>query len=153
MTDISKVFNRLTTLEEVLDYVAHPDLLEQRVSRMKECAAIFPALKTFLALAHSTLGEYEYLCPISPQKPVSKTPNRQEIGFQEFFTRYIGPFGQSKPGSLANKRAKLMGILDFMEPRDFALIVPALEGKFAYKNEKVNSLVLSLAFPETFPNV
>lgn len=153
MSDMSKVFNRLTTLEEVLDYVSHPDLLEQRVGRLKECAAIFPALKTFLALSFSTLGEYEYLCPIAAQKPVSKTPNRQEIGFQEFFVRYLPAVGMSKPGSLANKRAKLMGILDFLEPRDFALIVPALEGKFAYKNEKVNSLVLSLAFPETFPNV
>jgi len=152
INEVDKKFNRLTTLVELLDYAAVPDLIEERVVRLKEIAEVFPTFKTFLKMAHSQLNGLEYLTPYYQNKPVTKTANRQEIGFEEFFKRHLSHLLPSAGGTPDIRRSKFARIADFLEPRDFELIAPALQGQFAYNNPKINALALKLAFPNLFPN-
>lgn len=152
MSEEKKLFNRLTTIREVLDHCATPELMEDRVRRLKASTEVFPALKIYVRLAFSILGEFDHLLPVQKQKPVGKIPNRQEVSFQEFLTKHLPLLATTSPGSINNKKSKLAMMGDFLDPRDWELISLALAGQFGYANPRINEMVLKLAFPEQFPN-
>lgn len=152
MTPEQKLFNRLSTLQEVFDYCAEPELIEERVARLKRCSDVYPSLKQFIKVSHSLLGGFEHLLPYMEYKPVAKHPNSQEVTFEEFFRKHLPILTATAGGGSARKRSKFAVITDYLEARDYKLITAALQGEFAYENPRVNELVLKLAFPELFPN-
>lgn len=145
-------FTRLTTVEEVLDWCAVPDLLEERVARIQASTKVFPTLKAYIKMAFSQMNDFGHLLPYAPQKPVSKTPNRQELSFEEFYIRYLGNVSGTALGSVQNKRGRWAQMSDYLEPRDFIFICAAIQGEFVYSNPRINELTLRLAYPDVFPN-
>lgn len=152
MTKTVLPFNRLTTIEEVLNYCAEPHRIEDRVKRLQAEAEAFSHLKTFIGFAYSSENAFVHLLPYYEQKPVGKIPNRQEVGFQEFFAKHLVLASLSSGGSLGIKRSRFAQMADFLDPRDFRLITAALQGEFAYTDPRINEMVLKIAFPDLFPN-
>lgn len=151
MNEASKKFNRLTTIKELLDWVAEPDLIKDRTERMVQVAEAFPVIKDFFTLVYQG-PVFKDIVPYSPQQPVSKIPNRQELSFSEFISRYLKVVHPDALGTYQNKRSKFARMADYLDPRDFVMLTAGLQGSLAYEGDRINELVLKQAFPDLFPN-
>lgn len=141
-----------STLKEILDHCAVPNAIVERKELLLDASHQFPGFIKFIEYAFGTPTEdfLKVLEDFPPQQPMSKVPNRQETIFDDFFLTHLPKHKGLK--RLDIMRSKLVQEMDFLEPRDFELILPALRGEFAYDNPKINEVVLAMAFPQVFPN-